>query len=94
MTGPRIPLSRYLALALVLWAVLALPSGSLGAQSQTKDVTPGAENQAAFRLRAASNLVVVRVVVRDAQGKPAENLKKLCARRLSSVRSTQRGWRS
>jgi VWFA-related protein len=76
VTGSRIPLSHYLALALTLWAVLALPSGSLGAQSQTKELTPEAEKQAPFRLRAASNLVVVRVVVRDAQGKPVENLKK------------------
>jgi VWFA-related protein len=76
VTGSRIPLSRYLALALTLWTVLALPGGSLGAQSQTKDVTQEAENPAPFRLRTASNLVVVRVVVRDAQGKPVENLKK------------------
>jgi hypothetical protein len=53
-----------------------LARGSLGAQGQTKDVTPEAENQAPFRLRAASNLVVVRVVVRDVQGRPVEKLKK------------------
>ncbi len=76
MTSSRIPLSRYLALGLTLWAVLALPSRTLGAQSQTKGVTPEAENQAPFRLRAASNLVVVRVVVRDPQGKPVDNLNK------------------
>jgi VWFA-related protein len=76
VTGSRISLSRYHALALTLGAVLAWPGGSLGAQSQTKDVTPEVENQAPFRLRAASNLVVVRVVVRDAQDKPVENLKK------------------
>ncbi len=35
-----------------------------------------AENQARFELRARSNLVVVRVVVRDAQGKPVAGLQK------------------
>src|ERR1700722_9933642 len=34
------------------------------------------ENQAPFQLKITSNLVVVRVVVRDAQNKPVENLKK------------------
>ena len=34
------------------------------------------ESQAPFRLKITSNLVVVRVVVRDAQNKPVENLKK------------------
>ena len=76
MTGSRIPLSRYFAMATTLLAVFASLGGSLGAQTRRSDLTPETENQAPFRLRAASNLVVVRVVVRDGQGKPVENLKK------------------
>src|ERR1700733_9829805 len=38
--------------------------------------TPAAGNQAPFQLQVTSNLVVVRVVVRDAQNKPVENLTK------------------
>ena len=76
MTGSRIPLSRYFAMATTLLAVFASLGGSLGAQTRRSDLTPETENQAPFRLRAASNLVVVRVVVRDGQSKPVENLKK------------------
>ena len=39
-------------------------------------MTTSTENQAPFQLKITSNLVVVRVVVRDAQNKPVENLKK------------------
>jgi VWFA-related protein len=43
----------------------------------TGQVTPStAENKAPFQMKVTSNLVVVRVVVRDAQNKPVENLKK------------------
>jgi VWFA-related protein len=76
VTGSRIPLSRYFAMATTLLAVFASLGGSLGAQTRRSDLTPETENQAPFRLRAASNLVVVRVVVRDGQSKPVENLKK------------------
>lgn len=35
-----------------------------------------AQDEAQFRLRVESNLVIVRVVVRDSQGRPVENLRK------------------
>jgi len=51
--------------------------GSLGAQGQTNDKTPaGTQNQTPFQIKVASNLVVVRVVVRDAQGVPVKGLTK------------------
>src|SRR6266436_123766 len=46
------------------------------AQASDQVTTSPAENQAPFQLKVTSNLVVVRVVVRDAQNKPIENLKK------------------
>src|ERR1035438_7348006 len=44
--------------------------------TQTTDQAsvPSAQNQEQFQLRVKSNLVVVRVVVRDAKGKPVEGL--------------------
>src|ERR1700722_7288528 len=51
--------------------------GSLGAPGQTGDKTPaGTQNETPFPIKVASNLVVVRVVVRDARGVPVEGLKK------------------
>ena len=78
MPSFRIPGSRYFAIAIALFAVFGLASGSPRAHGQTNDKTPatGAQNEAPLQLKATSNLVVVRVVVRDAQGKPVENLKK------------------
>src|ERR1019366_6656770 len=68
----RIPDCRHLAI--VLLAVLTSLSTSPRAQSQTSDQP--LQNQTPFQLKVASNLVVVRVVVRDAQGKPVEGLQK------------------
>lgn len=53
-------------------------NGSHRAGCQAIDHTPaaGAQNDDSYRLKAASNLVVVPVVVRDAQGKPVGNLEK------------------
>jgi VWFA-related protein len=77
MPGVRIPGSRYFAILTGLLAVFVSPCGSLGGQTPTNDKTPaGTQNQAPFQLKVASNLVVVRVVVRDAQGKPVEGLQK------------------
>lgn len=73
----RIPGSRYPATLTGLLALFAFFGGSLEAQTQTNEKIPaGTQNQTAFQLRVASNLVVVRVVVRDAQGKPIEGLRK------------------
>lgn len=66
-----------LAIATALLAFLAFPSGSVRAQDQPNGKTPvGAQNQAPSQLKVASNLVVVRVVVRDAHGKPVAGLQK------------------
>jgi VWFA-related protein len=46
------------------------------AQASGQANASSTENQAPFQLKITSNLVVVRVVVRDAQNKPVENLKK------------------
>jgi VWFA-related protein len=46
------------------------------AQASGQANSSSTENQAPFQLKITSNLVVVRVVVRDAQNKPVENLKK------------------
>ena len=49
---------------------------SVFAQASDQATTSSTGNQSPFHLRVTSNLVVVRVVVRDAQNKPLENLKK------------------
>ena len=46
------------------------------AQASSQANASSTENQAPFQLKITSNLVVVRVVVRDAQNKPVENLTK------------------
>src|SRR6202167_4599545 len=56
-------------------AVLATSISGL-AQAGGQAATSSTENQAPFQLKVTSNLVVVRVVVRDAQNKPVEDLKK------------------
>jgi VWFA-related protein len=66
---------------LLVYAILAIPgylATSISAFAQAADqvTTSPTENHAPFQLKVTSNLVVVRVVVRDAQNKPVENLKK------------------
>ena len=62
--------------------LISAPSGFLAtsisafAQASGQANASSTENQAPFQLKITSNLVVVRVVVRDAQNKPVENLKK------------------
>jgi VWFA-related protein len=46
------------------------------AQASDQVVAPSTGNQTPYHLKVTSNLVVVRVVVRDAQNKPIENLQK------------------
>lgn len=72
MAGFRVPAFRYLAIALL--AFLASLNVSPRARSQTTGQTPQSQNP--FEVKVASNLVVVRVVVRDSQGKPVVGLKK------------------
>jgi VWFA-related protein len=71
----RISGSWRFAISIALLAVLAFLGGAQRAQAQTNDKTP-AGNPAPFQLKVTSNLVVMRVVVRDAQGKPVEGLRK------------------
>jgi VWFA-related protein len=73
-----IPGTRYFSIATTLFAAFVFLFGSARSSGQTDIKTPasGAQNEVPFQLKATSNLVVVRVVVRDAQGKPVENLKK------------------
>jgi VWFA-related protein len=56
-------------------AVLLIPCRPLCAQGQTGDKTPDG-SQATPTLKVESNLVLVRAVVRDAQGNPVKGLKK------------------
>ena len=71
MPSLRIHLAPFLALA-TLSAVLAFPARP-AAQVQTNTT---ASNPPATRLKVTSNLVVVRVVVRDAKGEPVNGLQK------------------
>jgi VWFA-related protein len=73
MLSLRIGLARCLAIAATLLAAFVFPVKPARAQVQTNTT---ANNLPATRLRVTSNLVVVRVVVRDAQGKPVQGLRK------------------
>lgn len=66
---------RPFALLAILFASLCTPGGPLVAQSQANNNSPAAD-QASIPLKIESNLVVLRVVVRDAQGHPVLGLKK------------------
>jgi VWFA-related protein len=61
-----------------MWSVsFVLVLGGWGALAQTSDKAPAPPvSQPPFQLKVNSNLVVVRVVVRDAGGKPVEGLRK------------------
>jgi VWFA-related protein len=66
---------------LLVYAILATPgylATSIPAFAQASDQvgTSSTGNQTPYHLKVTSNLVVARVVVRDAQNKPVENLKK------------------
>jgi VWFA-related protein len=65
----------FLLSALLASGFLATSISTL-AQASGQANTTSTENQAPFQLKINSNLVVVRVVVRDTQNKPVENLKK------------------
>ena len=81
MACPRIvdrhPL-RFSLLTTIVLAVcgVAATSTRLKAQVGSPTVAASDGNHEPFGLKVGSNLVVVRVVVRDAQGKPVENLRK------------------
>jgi VWFA-related protein len=61
-----------------MWSVpLFLVLGGWGAHAQSSDKAPAPPvSQPPFQLKVNSSLVVVRVVVRDADGKPVEGLQK------------------
>lgn len=73
MLSLRIRLAPSLAIAATLLAAIVFPVKSARAQAQTNTT---ANNLPAPKLKVTSNLVVVRVVVRDAQGKPVKGLRK------------------
>jgi hypothetical protein len=73
MLSLRIRLAPSLAIAATLLAAFVFPVKSARAQVQTNST---ASNPPTTRLKVTSNLVVVRVVVRDAQGKPVNGLRK------------------
>jgi VWFA-related protein len=62
----------------LLLAAICLPIASPLAFTQTTDTatSPSTRSQPPFQLKVSSNLVVVRAVVRDAEGKPVEGLRK------------------
>jgi len=62
-----------LSIATTLFAAIAFPVEPARAQVQTNSRV---SNPPATQLQVTSNLVVVRVVVRDAQGKPVKGLRK------------------
>ncbi len=72
MPKSRVP--RYVYLAAVQLLAFTSFCIFLQAQSPTNDQAP--QDQVPFQLKVASNLVVVRVLVRDAQGEPVEGLQK------------------
>ncbi len=63
---------------ILLLAATSPRIGSPPAFAQTNDrsTVPSTESQPPFQLKVSSNLVVVRAVVRDAEGKPVEGLQK------------------
>ena len=69
----RIRLAPSLPIAATLLAAMVFPLTQASAQVQTDTA---ASNLPTTRLKVNSNLVVVRVVVRDAQGKPVKGLRK------------------
>ncbi len=73
MLSLRIRLAPSLAIAATLFAISVFPVKPARAQAQTNTT---ASNLPTTRLKVTSNLVVVRVVVRDAQGKPVKGLRK------------------
>jgi VWFA-related protein len=69
----RIRLAASLAIAATLLAAFAFPVRPARAEVQTNS---SASDLPATQLKVTSNLVMVRVVVRDAQGKPVKGLRK------------------
>ena len=69
---------RDCALTMIFFGMVGLGGGAARVAAQGNEQIPSSrtDNQQALTLKVGSNLVVVRVVVRDAQGKPVENLRK------------------
>lgn len=73
--NPTTPGPARVAFAALL-AVCFLPGWPrAGAQTANTPKSPQNENVPAFKLRVGTNLVVVRVAVRDAHGNPVDNLR-------------------
>lgn len=75
MLRSRVLFPRYLKAALV--PILGILSVRLQAQNQPKDQSAaGHASQPQYQLEVTSDLVIVRVAVRDSQGKPVTGLAK------------------
>jgi VWFA-related protein len=72
---PRLRSCR-LAVAAIVFSGWLSYSGSAWAQAATQSAGAGDQDQSAFKVHVESNLVVVRTIVRDAQGHPVGNLRK------------------
>jgi hypothetical protein len=72
MLNLRIRLAPSLAIAATLWVAILFPAKPARAQVQTNSIT---SDLPATRLKVTTNLVVVRVVVRDARGNPVKGLR-------------------
>src|SRR5579863_2170961 len=66
---------RFFAIAVGVSIFAASSCGLLGEQSPATDQASGS-TQDQFRLKVSSDLVIVRVVVRNAQGAPVQGLRK------------------
>ena len=68
--------SRFAFILLLPASGFLMSSPQAFSQNSDKATVPPAGSQLPFQLKVNSNLVVVRVVVRDAEGKPVEGLQK------------------
>ena len=77
-SAARDPIRRKRFLAYTFLATFGCLATSMWvlAQASEQVLAPSTGNQTPYHLKVTSNLVVVRVVVRDAQNKPIENLQK------------------
>jgi len=73
---PKLQGHRFLLSALLLAACGFSPYSPKAAAQHAGEPASSSANPTQYQLKVSSNLVVVRVVVRDPQGKPVEGLKK------------------
>lgn len=76
MPKNRVLFQNWRFTVILLLASTSLAATRASAQTTSEDHAASATGQLSFQLKAQSNLVLVRVVVRDAQGKPVKGLRK------------------